>query len=395
MLALLILFVLILVLIRLKVKIGLSLLAGAVFLGLWSFGLSLDFWKLLYHSLINFQSWKLVVTVILILMFAHLFENAGLVKLMVRSLKAFLPPHWVARAAPAIIGLLPMPGGAMVSAPIVREIGQGSEVSPEDYTAANYWWRHVWEASWPLYPSIILAAAVLNVSVWDVAIVNLPVSATCIFVGMLLKKVGKSKGGFGRIDFMMFSKSMWPVIFIVTLGLILNVDLIISAILVIILMTYIYKMPLSVLKGAVRRGFSLSIILLIFGVMTLMYSMEKTGIAQQFYQELIEINFPTALVAFAVPYVVGVLTGVTSAYIGVGFPIILPLLGSESLSFNAGMLLAFAGGFMGVMSSPVHLCLVLTSRYFKASLFQTLRKIAIPIALTSFISWAVATFIYS
>ena len=128
--------------------------------------------------------------------------------------------------------------------------------------------------------------------------------------------------------------------------------------------------------------------------MTLMYSMDKTGVAEKFYSELIAINFPTALVAFAVPYAVGVLTGVTSAYIGVGFPIILPLLGSESLSFNAGMLLAFAGGFMGVMSSPVHLCLVLTSEYFKASLFLSLRKIAIPIALTSFISWAVATIFY-
>ena len=81
MLPLLLLFVLVLVLIRVKVPIGLALLSGAIFLGIWSFGFSGDFWKLLYNSLINVRSWKLVATVVLILTFAHLFESIGFVKL--------------------------------------------------------------------------------------------------------------------------------------------------------------------------------------------------------------------------------------------------------------------------------------------------------------------------
>jgi hypothetical protein len=92
--------------------------------------------------------------------------------------------------------------------------------------------------------------------------------------------------------------------------------------------------------------------------------------------------------------VVGVLTGVTSAYIGVGFPVILPLLGTESLTFKAGLLLAFAGGFMGVMASPVHLCLVLTKEYFGASLGKSLALLAPAIILTSCVSWALAAILY-
>ena len=83
MLPLLLLFVLVLVLIRLKVPIGLALLAGAIFLGVWRFGLSGDFWSLLYNSLINVRSWTLVITVVLILTFANLFETLGFVKSMV------------------------------------------------------------------------------------------------------------------------------------------------------------------------------------------------------------------------------------------------------------------------------------------------------------------------
>jgi len=387
MLPLLLIFVLIIVLIRLKVPIGVSLIAGALFLGVWNFGVGREFWLMLYHSLINLKSWKLVLTVALILTFANLFETAGFVRSMVRSLESLLPPKWVSRAAPAIIGLLPMPGGAMVSAPIVREIGRNQELTPETLTASNYWWRHVWEATWPLYPSIILAAAVLKTSVWNVAVINFPISVICIAVGLTLPRIGGNNKAEEKPDYILLLKSLWPILTIVLLGLILKIDLVISVILIIIVFQLAKYSDIGQLKSSLKKGFSPEIILLIFGVMTLMYAMDKTGTAQLFYSELLELSIPPSLVAFAVPFVVGVLTGVTSAYIGVGFPVIFPLLGTESLSFNSGMFLAFAGGFMGVMASPVHLCLVLTSRYFGASIGRTILKLLPIIALTSVLSW--------
>jgi hypothetical protein len=59
------------------------------------------------------------------------------------------------------------------------------------------------------------------------------------------------------------------------------------------------------------------------------------------------------------------------------------------------MLLAFAGGFMGVMASPVHLCLVLTKEYFGASLGKTLTLLILPIVITSCISWVLAATLYN
>jgi len=395
MLPLLLLFVLVLTLIRLKVPIGLSLLSGAIFLGIWSFGFSGDFWMLLYNSLINIRSWKLVLTVVLILIFANLFESIGFVKSMVSSLESFLAPKWVARAAPAIIGLLPMPGGAMVSAPIVKQIGRDTDISPERITAQNYWWRHVWEAAWPLYPSIILAAAVLGVSVWDVAIINFPICVTCILVGLLLGKVGSSVRTEERGDFIKLIKSLWPILFIVVVGLVLKIDLIISVILVLMILFFKYKPPKTVVISSIKKGFAPGVIVLIFGVMTLMYVMEATETAFLFYNELLQLNIPSEVVVFVVPFVVGFLTGVTSAYIGVAFPIIVPLLGTEALNINAGMILAFAGGFMGVMASPVHLCLVLTSQYFRASIARTLFTVAAPIILTSCAAWILSATLYN
>lgn len=394
MLPLILLFVLVLVLIRVKVPIGLSLLAGALFLGIWRFGFSDDFWLLLYHSLINVRSWTLVLTVVLILTFANLFEELGFVKSMVSSLESFLPPRWVARAAPAIIGLLPMPGGAMVSAPIVKHIARNSDIEAARLTAQNYWWRHVWEATWPLYPSIILAAAVLKVSVWDVAIINFPISLVSILTGLLLGGVGSSARVSGHKDYLKLLKSLWPILFIVIVGLVLKVDLVISVVIVLGVLAYKYRPSKKVALEALKHGFAPWVIILIFGVMTLMYAMETTGIAEAFYDELLRLSIPAGLVAFTVPFMVGLLTGVTSAYIGVGFPIILPLLGTAALTYKAGMMLAFVGGFMGVMASPVHLCLVLTCRYFGASLARTILRVAVPIILTSCVSWILSILLY-
>jgi integral membrane protein (TIGR00529 family) len=394
MLALLLLFLIIVILVRLKLPIGVALLAGAVFLGIYHLGISERFWQLIYQSLISMRSWRLVITVALILTFAHIFESAGFVRTMVSSLESFLPPQWVARIAPSIIGLLPMPGGAMVSAPIVKQLGENSGTTPEQFTASNYWWRHVWETTWPLYPSIILAAAVLKVSVWDVAVINFPISAACILSGLLLKKVGSSRRKPGTFSSRLLLGSLWPIATIVLLGLVFRVDLIISVILVTLVVILTRRVPGENILHGLRQGFSPGIILLIFGVMTLMYAIENTGAAANFYNELLHYRIPPTVVVYAVPFVVGFLTGITSAYIGVGFPVVLPLLGAGELSRNAGMLLAFAGGFMGVMASPVHLCLVLTNDYFRSSLAKTLSLLILPIFLTSFISWLLAATLY-
>ncbi len=394
MLSLALLFVLTVLLIRIKFPIGFALLIGAIFLGIYHFGLKNEFWMMLYNSLKNLESWKLVLTVSLILTFANIYEDEGFVKSMVDSLKSFLPPSWVAITGPAIIGLLPMPGGAMVSAPLVKEIASGTDATPAELTAVNYWWRHVWETTWPLYPSIILAAAVLNVSVWNVAMINFPISIMCIITGLFLKKIGPRHIQSPHFNGLKLLLSLWPLIFIVLLGLIFKIDLILSVVFVILVVVLTQRIHINKIWNGIKRGFAFDIIALIFGVMTLMNAIETTGTAGHFYDELVILHIPSFLVVFVVPFVVGLLTGVTSAYIGVAFPVIMPMVGTADLTQSAGMLLAFAGGFMGVIASPVHLCLVLTQKYFGASFLRTLRLLAIPIIMTSVISWIVALYIY-
>jgi hypothetical protein len=92
------------------------------------------------------------------------------------------------------------------------------------------------------------------------------------------------------------------------------------------------------------------------------------------------LGIPKAAVAGIVPLTVGLLTGVTTAFVGVSYPILLPFLIPDQVNWGLVMLV-YACGLMGVMLSPVHFCLILTKDYFKADLLKVYKMILPPALL--------------
>ena len=52
------------------------------------------------------------------------------------------------------------------------------------------------------------------------------------------------------------------------------------------------------------------------------------------------------------------------------------------------MLAAYTGGYLGVMMSPVHLCLALTVEYFKARMSRSLLYSFVTVAIASILVFA-------
>jgi len=94
---------------------------------------------------------------------------------------------------PAMIGLMPLVGGALVSAPMVVEGSDLLKLSPERRTFINYWFRHVWEYILPTYPALILAATLVGVPVRTLGWVNLPLTPVAILTGAMIGFWGISR----------------------------------------------------------------------------------------------------------------------------------------------------------------------------------------------------------
>jgi integral membrane protein (TIGR00529 family) len=267
--------------------------------------------------------------------------------------------------------MLPMVGGAMFSAPMVEEASQGLDVSGERRTFVNYWFRHSMEPVFPLYPSLVLAAGLTGVTVQTLTITQWPLFLAAVTGGMLFGLLGiqRAVGVEGQSPdrkgtWVLLLKSIWPIFLVVFLPVVLGVDLILSLLLTIASLIAVHRIrPRELL--ALARGTPLGTVPIIFGAMIFRRILETSHAVEAASQALAGPGIPLPIIVFAVPMVAGLLTGLAVAAFAIGFPIVFPLCGPDLVSSGYG-LLAYAGGFVGLMLSPVHLCLALTRVYFGA-----------------------------
>jgi integral membrane protein (TIGR00529 family) len=291
-------------------------------------------------------------------------------------------------ALPALVGLLPMVGGAMFSAPMVDEVGDRLNASGGHRTFVNYWFRHIWEPVFPLYPSMLLAAELLHKTNLQLAAVSWPLTAAAATGGLLFGLLKLPRRGVdvpsattSRAQNMRtLAKSIWPIILVVILPLVLRinerVDLIISLVLTITLMMAIKRVPPGNLGIILRRHIPWNTVIVIFSALMFREVLEQSGAVDAVSGGLAELNLPVWLVAFVIPFIASLLTGLVAAGYSVGFPVVLPLIvASGEVVPSAWAVWLMAGGFIGVMCSPMHLCLALTRVYFKTDWVSVYRFI--------------------
>jgi len=262
-------------------------------------------------------------------------------------------------------------GGAMFSAPMVDEASRGLNVDRENRTFLNYWFRHAMEPIFPLYPSLVLAAGLMGVSVRRLAVTQWPLFVAALVGGVLFGLLGTRQAEAAaaarperRETVVLFLKSVWPILLVLGLSIALKVDLILSLLITLALLVVVERLGPGRLWETARRT-PLDIVPIIVGAMVFRSVLESSGAVEAISASLAELGIPLAVLVFAVPFVPGFLTGLAVAGFAIGFPIVLPMVGPDVVGSGYG-LLAYTGGFLGLMLTPMHLCLSLTRTYFKA-----------------------------
>ena len=100
--------------------------------------------------------------------------------------------------------------------------------------------------------------------------------------------------------------------------------------------------------------------------------------------ELTAHHLPVVLVVVALPALAGMITGVALGFVGSSFPIVLGLVAAlpGSPSPLPWAVLAYAAGHLGMMLSPIHLCYVVSNRYFETPFGPVYRRLWLPAAIT-------------
>ncbi|MEK7850781.1 MAG: DUF401 family protein, partial [Deltaproteobacteria bacterium] len=273
---------------------------------------------------------------------------------------------------PLLIGTLPSFGGAYFSAPMVDESTKGLRMSQEEKGFINFWFRHPWEYVLPLYPGILLASAISGTELRELILANLPYAFVMLVAGLYLSMreiKGKVKSvevsGRGLLSFL-------PIVAIILLVMVFKAELHLALIILVIGLFVFYRYPVSRILSALKYGFAFDVVLLVLGVMLLKELMEGTGAVKNLGDFFISTGIPVMPLLFILPFISGFLTGVTVGSVGSTFPLILHLLHGSPVG---AISFAFASAFLGVLLSPVHVCLVLKREYFNADIWGIYKKV--------------------
>ncbi|MDT8274179.1 MAG: DUF401 family protein, partial [Desulfomonilia bacterium] len=177
-------FVVVLFAIRKRVSLGNAFLMGAVIMGV-IFGLDLaSMISSMIASVVYPKTLSLAVIVSLILVLSGSMESSGHMKRMLERFLGLLKSQRLNMVMfPALIGLLPMPGGAIFSAPMVKELGARTRLEAHHKSYVNYWFRHIWEYWWPLYPGVLLTVTMAGIDLWVFVLFLFPLTVVALLIG--------------------------------------------------------------------------------------------------------------------------------------------------------------------------------------------------------------------
>ena len=385
----------ILILIRLKVRPSLAIFAGSLILSL----LLLPPRSLpehMFHTLVDRQTLTLLAVVASALALSRLMEVKGLLTSLAATMER-LGPRLAMHLVPATIGLVPMPAGALVSATALRDLADRMGLTPERVTFINYWFRHIWEASLPVYPAIITTSIILSVQLSSVTLTLLPMTALVIALGIVSSYRMFKPNKRYETEERMSKKSIvynllrtsWPILLIVVLVL-AGLDAVIAFPLALAILACQQRAKWPELKVALKYGFDLQILFLLYSVMLFKATIESSGAAYALFSDMQYIGMPTSVLLALLPFLMGFATGISMGFVGISLPLLVPFITLGSEVNSCALILAYISGYVGVLLSPLHLCLILTIEYFKASFAKVYRLILPPLLGIE----AVVVFIY-
>jgi integral membrane protein (TIGR00529 family) len=398
---------------KLTKSLSAALVMGILIIALWTGHSPASLWETASARIFSLDTLFLALVIAGVIWLSSLMSEAGMMKDLVASLKSRLSRRNIFAALPAVVGLLPMPAGALFSAPLLDDADEASALPGIQKTRINYWFRHVWEFWWPLYPGVLLAVDMSGLPIWKQAGLMAPLFFAAVGAGylFLLRKApcgespGKSTEG----------KAFFPLI-LPTLTVIGVYGALLAAVPALFHINRYFPMVIGVLCGIAvlqfqrpasasvwkkvlssKRTFSLVLIVVLARIYGAFIEAKLPGgglLMESLRAELDAFGIPALLLVVIIPFVSGLSTGITVGYIGASFPVVLSLAGPDTGGLFATIVLGYACGFIGMMLSPIHVCLIVTNEYYKTGLYESLKGV-VPPALFVFACAAAYSFVWS
>jgi hypothetical protein len=378
-----------------RVGLGITLTFTAMVLSLLSLeldGIAGVFWKTSTDSV----TVSLVSATFGIMLLSQLYKETELITILSQSLGGIVrDSRLVVSILPAVIGLLPVPGGALMSAPMVEAEANKLRLGKNRQTYVNIWFRHTIFPVYPMSQVLILTGALTGLSIISLIIRQVPVVIAMIAIGYLIGfwKASAAKHEVSKNSLATNSASLLkafaPILAMIFAITALSIDVSVAAFLGVIVLLLIAKPGLNVFSRPFRGRSIYEVTLAAFGAMLLRNVTMSSGISETLGKLIAGGNINDVVLLSTLPTALAFLVGSPSGGVAISVSML-----TGTLSFTpktAGLL--YMATYLGYLGAPTHLCLVLTADYFKSSLGKVYRYL-VPSLAASFLAAILVYFLF-
>ena len=271
---------------------------------------------------------------------------------------------------PALVGLLAVPGGAIISAPFIDRLGEESNLPGVQRAIINLVYRHISMHIMPYTTGLLLVAFLTpQISIYKLVVLNgiFVVLYSTIGYFLYIRKVQHDKTPPvspilpNLINLLKYTS---PVYLAVLLNIFFKVPFYVGMLANLVVVFLLH--PTKTFLIDVARAFNIRILTALIGVYLIQGVVGKMESLTTFLT-LIFSNSNTIILGIIITsFFFGMTTGFQPTALGV----VLPILSRLSISNNSLLLychFTFVWSFVGYFFSPLHLCQLFTCEYLKVS----------------------------
>jgi len=370
-----------------KVGLGVSLTAAAFLMSLLSLGAT-ETVSVLVDTLMDPVTLTLVSASLLIMLLSILYKETGLINDLTGSLSSIIKnSKIVVSLLPAIIGLMPVAGGALMSAPMVEAEAEKLGLDNSKKTYVNIWFRH---AILPLYPVsqfLVLTAALTQTSMGTLISRQFIPVLVMLVAGYLIglrktrsipKTDNRDDESNRRDNLKLLSTSFTPIIVTIVLAAGLNVNISVATLAGVVTILLITRTRPRKVPKLLKDKSMWAVTLAAFGALLLRNVTLASGASQILGAALTNPSLNQTVLLALVPAALGFLLGSPSGAVALSVPIL-----AETMSLSpasAGLL--YISAYLGYLGAPTHLCLVFTAHYFKSAMSKSYKYLVPSVAVS-------------
>ena len=290
-----------------------------------------------------------------------------------------------ATVAPILVGMLPSVAAANIAADIVDD-AVGDDLTVPEKGFVTGFFRHISEAFLPTYSNIIIMSKLCGVPLSQFVIGMLPLIVLLYALGYIfyVRKVPRVWPDAAADDeqyskwkeFLMIFVNLWPLVVVVVMILLFNVDVLIAAAIVCAVAFFVLRYKLEDLPRMLVKAFEPQMMITMIVLLIFTGFLSYTGVINQlpdFFQ-----RFPLPpFVIFAMVWFFGNWGGGGTAILYAVTPIAFAAIP------NAGwplMVLLNSMGYASMQVAPTHICYAVIADKFHISMGQIYRK-CLPVIL--------------